>query len=46
MREGQVVAMMDTRDLQASLRKSESLVSQAERSLDEAKATWCSNRPR
>jgi HlyD family secretion protein len=38
VREGQVVAMMDTRDLQASLRKSESLVSQAERSLDEAKA--------
>jgi len=35
---GQVVAMMDTQDLQASLKKSEALVSQAERSLDEAKA--------
>jgi HlyD family secretion protein len=35
---GQVVAMMDTRDLAASLKKSEALVSQAERSLDEAKA--------
>ena len=35
---GQVVAMMDTRDLGASLKKSEALVSQAERSLDEAKA--------
>jgi HlyD family secretion protein len=30
--------MMDTRDLQASLKKSEALVSQAQRSLDEAKA--------
>jgi len=35
---GQVVAMMDTRDLEASLKKSEALVNQAERSLDEAKA--------
>jgi HlyD family secretion protein len=35
---GQVVAMMDTRDLQASLKKSQALVSQAQRSLDEAKA--------
>jgi HlyD family secretion protein len=35
---GQVVAVMDTRDLEASLKKSEALVSQAERSLDEAKA--------
>jgi HlyD family secretion protein len=35
---GQVVAMMDTRDLQASLKKSEALVSQAQRALDEAKA--------
>jgi HlyD family secretion protein len=35
---GQVVAMMDTRDLQASLKKSEALVSQAQRTLDEAKA--------
>ena len=34
---GQVVAMMDTRDLQASLKKSEALVSQAQRALDEAK---------
>jgi len=36
--EGQVVAMMDTRDIQASLKKSEALVSQAQRALDEAKA--------
>jgi HlyD family secretion protein len=35
---GQVVAMMDTRDLQASLKKSEALVSQAQRALDEAKS--------
>jgi len=34
----QVVAMMDTRDLQASLKKSEALASQAQRALDEAKA--------
>jgi len=38
VRAGQVVAMMDTRDLEASLKKSQALVSQAERSLDEAKA--------
>jgi HlyD family secretion protein len=38
VRAGQVVAVMDTRDLAASLKKSEALVSQAERSLDEAKA--------
>jgi HlyD family secretion protein len=36
--DGQVVAMMDTRDTQASLKKSEALVSQAQRALDEAKA--------
>src|SRR6516165_50298 len=35
---GQVVAMMDTRDLEASLKKSEALVGQAQRALDEAKA--------
>jgi HlyD family secretion protein len=35
---GQVVAMMDSRDIQASLKKSEALVSQAQRALDEAKA--------
>ena len=35
---GQVVAMMDTRDLDASLKKSQALLSQAERTLDEAKA--------
>jgi multidrug resistance efflux pump len=35
---GQVVAVMDTRNLEASLKKSEALVRQAERSLDEAKA--------
>jgi HlyD family secretion protein len=38
VRAGQVVAMMDTRDLEASLKKSEALVSQAQRALDEAKA--------
>jgi HlyD family secretion protein len=35
---GQVVAIMDTRDLEASLKKAEALVSQAQRALDEAKA--------
>jgi HlyD family secretion protein len=35
---GHVVAMMDTRDLLASLKKSEALVSQAQRALDEANA--------
>ena len=35
---GQVVAVMDTRDLQATLKKDEDLVRQAQRSLDEAKA--------
>ena len=35
---GQVVAMMDTRDIQAALKKSEALVSLAQRALDEAKA--------
>lgn len=35
---GQVVAVMDTRDLEASLKKSQALVSQAQRALDEAKA--------
>jgi HlyD family secretion protein len=34
----QVVALMDTRDLEASLKKSEALVLQAQRTLDEAKA--------
>jgi len=38
VRAGQVVAMMDTRDLEASLKKSQALVSQAERTLEEAKA--------
>jgi HlyD family secretion protein len=38
VRAGQVVAMMDTQDLAASLKKSEALVSQAQRALDEAKA--------
>ena len=33
-----MVALMDTRDLQASLKKSEALVLQAQRTLDEAKA--------
>jgi HlyD family secretion protein len=35
---GQVVAAMDTRDLEASLKKSQALVNQAQRALDEAKA--------
>jgi HlyD family secretion protein len=35
---GQVVAMTDTRDLEASLKKSDALVSMAQRALDEAKA--------
>ena len=35
---GQVVAMMDTRDLQVSLKKSEAMASLAQRALDEAKA--------
>lgn len=35
---GQVVAMMDTQDLAASLKKSEALVNQAQRALDEARA--------
>ena len=38
VRAGQVVAMMDTRDLEASLKKSQALVSQAERTLEEARA--------
>jgi HlyD family secretion protein len=35
---GQVVARMDTRDLQASLKRSEATVSQARRAVDEAEA--------
>ena len=35
---GQVVAVMDTRDLDASLKRSQSLVEQAQKVLDEAKA--------
>ena len=35
---GQVVALMDTRDLQASLQKAQSAVGAAQRSLDEARA--------
>jgi HlyD family secretion protein len=35
---GQVVAMMDTRDLEASLKKAQALESQAQRTLEEAKA--------
>ncbi|HTW50901.1 MAG TPA: efflux RND transporter periplasmic adaptor subunit [Stellaceae bacterium] len=38
VRQGQVVAMMDTRDLAATLKKDEALVDQAQRALDEAKA--------
>ncbi|HUN98757.1 MAG TPA: HlyD family efflux transporter periplasmic adaptor subunit, partial [Bradyrhizobium sp.] len=36
---GQALALMDTQDLEASLRKSEALVQQAQRSIDAAKAT-------
>jgi HlyD family secretion protein len=39
VRGGQVVAVMDTRDLQATLKKDQDLVRQVHRSLDEAKAT-------
>jgi HlyD family secretion protein len=35
---GQVVAVMDTRDLEASLKKAQAVVSQAQRTLDEARA--------
>jgi HlyD family secretion protein len=35
---GQLVALMDTRDLEASLKKDQSVVNQAERTLDEARA--------
>ena len=38
MAAGQVLAMMDTRDLEASLKKSQASVSQAERALEEARA--------
>jgi HlyD family secretion protein len=36
---GQVVALMDTQDLEASLKKAEAVVLQAQRTLDEANAT-------
>jgi HlyD family secretion protein len=39
VKSGQVVARMDTRDLEASLAKSESLIQQASESLDAARAT-------
>jgi HlyD family secretion protein len=38
VQQGQVVAMMDTQDLAATLRKSEALVDAAQHALDEAKA--------
>jgi HlyD family secretion protein len=38
VKSGQVVARMDTRDLEASLKKSEAQVRQAQKSVDEAKA--------
>ncbi|HEY7245134.1 MAG TPA: HlyD family efflux transporter periplasmic adaptor subunit [Xanthobacteraceae bacterium] len=38
VRAGQVVARMDTRDLEASLKKSEAQVRQAQKAIDEAKA--------
>jgi HlyD family secretion protein len=38
MRAGQVVALMDTRDLEASLKKAQARVRQAQQALDEAKA--------
>jgi HlyD family secretion protein len=39
---GQVVALMDTQDLQASLKKAQAVVSQAGQALDEAKANLTS----
>ncbi|HXP77222.1 MAG TPA: HlyD family efflux transporter periplasmic adaptor subunit [Stellaceae bacterium] len=39
VRAGQVVALMDTQDLQASLRKAQAVVRQAQKTLDEANAT-------
>jgi len=36
---GEILALMDTRDLEASLKKAEALVRQTEQALDEAKAT-------
>ncbi len=41
---GQAVAMMDTRDIEASLKKSQALVSQAQRALEEAKANLVQQR--
>jgi len=41
---GQAVAAMDTRDIAASLKKSEALVEQAQRALDEAKANLAQQR--
>ena len=38
VRAGQIVAVMDTKDLQATLKKDTALVQQARRALDEAKA--------
>jgi len=38
VRADQLVALMDTRDLEASLKKAQAMVSQAQRTLDEAKA--------
>jgi HlyD family secretion protein len=38
VKSGQVVAVMDTRDLQAALKRDHALVSQAQRTLDEAQA--------
>jgi HlyD family secretion protein len=38
VRAGQLVAVMDTRDLEASLKKAQAVVSQAQRTLDEAQA--------
>jgi len=39
VKSGEILALMDTRDLEASLKKAEALVRQTEQALDEAKAT-------
>jgi HlyD family secretion protein len=43
---GQVVARMDTRDLQASLKRSQAQAEQAQRAVDEANANLAHSKPR
>jgi HlyD family secretion protein len=42
---GEVVAVMDTRDLEATLKRDEALAAQAQRALDEAKANLAQQQP-